>query len=127
MANTDRLLRFALRLDGVASAGLGLLTLPFGTALGLPSPVALGLGAFLVAYGAGVFLVGTRPVVNRTVVKVVVLGNVLWAVDSALTVELGWFPLTTAGVVLVVLQAVAVAGFAALQVFGLNAAARVDA
>ncbi|WNV90024.1 hypothetical protein [Umezawaea sp. Da 62-37] len=124
MTTNDRLLRFALGLDGLASAGLGVLTLPFGTALGLPLPVALGIGAFLIAYGAGVFFVGTRPAVNRTIVRVVVLGNVLWVVDSVLAIELDWFPLTALGVVLVVLQAVAVAGFAALQVVGLNAAAR---
>ena len=64
---------------------------------------------------------------GAVVVKVVVLGNVLWVVDSALAIELDWFPLTAFGVVLVVLQAVAVAGFAALQVFGLNAAARAGA
>lgn len=80
----------------------------------------LGVGVFLVAYGAGVLFLGTRPVVNRMFVGVVVLGNLLWVVDSVFTAEAGWFPITTLGVVVVLAQAAAVAGFAALQVLGLR-------
>jgi hypothetical protein len=119
MTNNDRLLRFALKLDGVASAGLGALALPFGAELGLPT---IPLGIFLLVYGAAVFFLGTRP--NPVLVKVVILGNLLWVVDSVLTAELGWFGITALGTWLVLVQAVAVAGFAVLQVMGLNAAAR---
>ncbi|HEX6342009.1 hypothetical protein [Umezawaea sp.] len=118
MTNNDRPLRFALKLDGVASAGLGALALPFSGELGLP---AIPLGVFLLAYGAGVFLLGTRP--HRTLVKVVVLGNLLWVVGSVLTAELGWFGITALGTWLVLAQAAAVAGFAVLQVLGLKRAA----
>jgi hypothetical protein len=119
MTNNDRLLRFALKLDGVASAGLGALAIPFGAELGLPT---IPLGLFLLAYGAGVFFLGTRP--NTTLVKLVVLGNLLWVLDSVLTAELGWFGITALGTWLVLAQAVGVAGFAVLQVIGLNAASR---
>ncbi|MEO6082528.1 MAG: hypothetical protein ABIQ18_05410 [Umezawaea sp.] len=119
MTNNDRLLRFALKLDGVASAGLGVLALPFGAELGLP---VIPLGIFLLAYGAGVFFLGTRP--NHTLVKVVILGNLLWVVDSVLAAELGWFGITTLGTWLVLAQAVVVVGFVVLQVMGLNAASR---
>jgi hypothetical protein len=115
----DRLLRFALKLDGVASAAVGALAIPFGEELGLPT---VPFGVFLLAYGAGVFYLGTRP--NATWVKIVILGNLLWVVDSVLTAEMGWFGVTTLGTWLVLAQAVAVAGFAALQVVGLNAASR---
>lgn len=117
----DGLLRFALKLDGVASGGLGLLALLVDAPLGLPRPLVLGLGAFLVVYGIGVFLLGAKPI--RPLVGVVVLGNFLWVVDSFLTAFAGWFDVTPLGVAVVVAQAVAVAGFIALQVLGLRRSA----
>jgi len=120
-ADTDGFLRFALGLDGVASGGLGLLALLVDAPLGLPRGLVIGLGAFLVAYGAGVFLLGTRPV--RPLVGVVVIGNFVWVVDSFLTAFAGWFPVTGLGVFLIVAQAVAVLGFIVLQVIGLRRAA----
>jgi hypothetical protein len=112
----DSLLRFAIKLDAIASRGLGVLGLALGAAvgaeLGLPVPFVLGLGAFLVAFGVGVYLIGSRPVINRTLVGVLVLGNLLWVVDSVLIAE-GFFfsAITTLGTVVVLAQALAVAGF----------------
>ncbi|GAA1274018.1 hypothetical protein [Saccharothrix xinjiangensis] len=117
----DDLLRFALKLDGVASGGLGLLALLFDFPLGLPRGLVIGLGAFLVAYGIGVFLLGVRPI--RPLVAVVVIGNSLWVVDSFLTAFADWFPVTGPGVVVIVAQALAVLGFVALQVLGLRRSA----
>ncbi|WP_051772019.1 hypothetical protein [Saccharothrix sp. NRRL B-16314] len=117
----DGLLRFALKLDGVASGGLGLLALLIDVPLGLPRGLVIGLGAFLVLYGAGVFLLGTRPV--RALVAVVVIGNSVWVLDSFLTAFAGWFPVTGLGVLLIVAQAVAVLGFITLQVLGLRRSA----
>ncbi|MBP2338661.1 hypothetical protein [Saccharothrix coeruleofusca] len=117
----DGLLRFALKLDGVASGGLGVLALLIDAPLGLPRGLVIGLGAFLVVYGIGVFLLGTKPI--RPLVGVVVLGNFLWVVDSFLTAFAGWFEVTPLGVAVVVAQAVAVAGFIALQVLGLRRSA----
>jgi hypothetical protein len=117
----DGLLRFALKLDGVASGGLGLLALLFDLPTGLPRGLVVGLGAFLVAYGVGVFLLGLRPV--RPLVAVVVIGNSVWVLDSFLTAFAGWFPVTGLGVFLIVAQAVAVLGFITLQVLGLRRSA----
>ncbi|MFD7653164.1 hypothetical protein ACFV4N_04190 [Actinosynnema sp. NPDC059797] len=117
----DDLLRFALKLDGVASGGLGLLALLIDLPLGLPRGLTLGLGAFLVAYGIGVFLLGVRPI--RPLVAVVVIGNSLWVVDSFLTAFAGWFPVTGLGVFVIVAQALAVLGFVTLQVLGLRRSA----
>ncbi|MEU7530657.1 hypothetical protein AB0A74_33350 [Saccharothrix sp. NPDC042600] len=117
----DGFLRFALKLDGVASGGLGLMALLFDLPLGLPRGLVLGLGAFLVAYGVGVFVLGMRPV--RALVGVVVVGNFVWVVDSFLTAFAGWYPVTGLGVLLVVAQAVAVLGFITLQVIGLRRSA----
>ncbi|MBW4716563.1 hypothetical protein [Saccharothrix obliqua] len=114
------LLRFALKLDGVASGGLGVLALLVDLPLGLPRGLVVGLGAFLVAYGVGVFLLGVKPV--RPLVGVVVVGNLVWVSDSFLTAFAGWFPVTGLGVLLIVAQAVAVLGFVVLQVLGLRRA-----
>ncbi|TQM83188.1 hypothetical protein FHX81_5606 [Saccharothrix saharensis] len=117
----DGLLRFALKLDGVASGGLGLLALLLDLPTGLPRGLVVGLGAFLVAYGVGVFLLGLRPI--RPLVAVVVIGNSVWVLDSFLTAFAGWFPVTGLGVLLIVAQAVAVLGFITLQVLGLRRSA----
>jgi hypothetical protein len=117
----DDLLRFALKLDGVGSGGLGLLALLIDLPLGLPRGLVVGLGVFLVAYGIGVFLLGVRPV--RPLVAVVVIGNSLWVVDSFLTAFAGWFPVTGLGVFVIVAQAFAVVCFIALQVLGLRRSA----
>ena len=117
----DGLLRFALKIDGVASGALGLSALFLDVDHGLPRGLVIGLGVFLAGYGIGVFLLGTRPV--RPLVAVVVIGNLVWVVDSLLVAFAGWFPLTGLGLFLVLAQAAAVAGFIALQVLGLRRSA----
>lgn len=64
-AGTARLLRVSLLLDGVASAGMGL-GLAAGSqvldsVLGIPAGWLLGLGTFLLAYGAGSSPPAVRP------------------------------------------------------------------
>ncbi|MER5260568.1 hypothetical protein ABTZ99_00630 [Actinosynnema sp. NPDC002837] len=118
----DNLLRFALKLDGVASGGLGLIALVFNDLhTGLPNGLVIGLSVFLLAYGVGVFLLGMRPI--RPLVAVVIIGNSVWVLDSFLTAFAGWFPVTGLGVFLIVAQAVAVMGFITLQVLGLRRSA----
>ena len=116
------MLKFALKLDGVASFGLGLLTLLIRPEVGMPVGWQIGLGSFCVVYGLGVFFLGTRAVPDRRIVLLVIIGNVVWALDSILTAELKWFPLTDLGVALVLAQGLAVLGFAVLQFTGLRRA-----
>jgi len=52
----------------------------------------------------------------------VIAGNALWALDSALLLATDWLSPTTAGQVVVALQALGVAAFAALQYAGLRRA-----
>lgn len=115
-------MKFALKLDGVASFALGLLTLLIRPEVGMPTGWQIGLGLFCVVYGVGVFALGMRAVPDRRIVLLVIVGNVVWAVDSVLTAELNWFPLTDAGVALVLAQGLAVLGFAVLQFVGLRRA-----
>ncbi|NKE58973.1 hypothetical protein FXN61_20030 [Lentzea sp. PSKA42] len=117
------MLKFALKLDGVASFALGLLTLLIRPEVGMPTGWQIGLGLFCVVYGLFVFTLGTRAVPDRRIVLLIIIGNLVWGVDSILTAELKWFPLTDAGVAMVLAQALAVIGFAVLQFIGLRSAA----
>jgi hypothetical protein len=120
------MLKFALKLDGVASFALGLLTVLIRPEVGMPVGWQIGLGLFCVVYGVGVFALGTRANPDRRIVLLIIIGNLVWGLDSILTAELGWFPLTTAGVALVLAQGLAVIGFAVLQFIGLRRAGSVS-
>lgn len=116
------MLKFALKLDGVASFLLGLLTLLIRPEVGMPTGWQIGLGLFCVVYGVAVFILGTRATPDRRIVLLIIIGNLVWGADSILTAELKWFPLTDAGVAMVLAQGLAVIGFAALQFIGLRRA-----
>ncbi|MGW1990739.1 hypothetical protein [Embleya sp. NPDC001921] len=120
------LLRIALRLDAIATGAVGLAALvgcaAFDGALGLSTAFLAGLGAFLVLYALGVWRVATRATPHRTAVRVVIGLNLLWFADSVLTAVAGWMDPTGLGTALIVLQAIAVLGFADLQMFALRKA-----
>ncbi len=123
---TGGLLRFALTLDGVATGANGVLYLAGAPLLdgwlGLPTEMLMAVGAFLIVYAALVLRLATRPAMPRVAVVAVIAANVLWAVDSLIALALDWFTPTTAGQVLIAVQAVLVAGLAALQYVGLKQA-----
>jgi len=123
---TGGLLRFALTLDGVATGANGVLYLAGAPLLdgwlGLPTEMLMAVGAFLIAYAALVLRLATRPAMPRVAVVAVIAANVLWAVDSLIALALDWFTPTTVGQVLIAVQAVLVAGLAALQYVGLKQA-----
>ena len=116
------LLRFALTLDGVVTGAMGIAFLG-GAALldgplGLPAGLLAAVGAFLAVYGALVLRLATRPV--RAAVITVIAANALWAADTLLALALDWHEPTLAGQVVIAVQAVGCAGFAALQYLGLR-------
>jgi hypothetical protein len=123
---TGGLLRFALMLDGVATGANGVIYLAGAPLLdgwlGLPTEMLMAVGAFLIAYAALVLRLATRPAMPRVAVVAVIAANVLWAVDSLIALALDWFTSTTVGQVLIAVQAVLVAGLAALQYVGLKQA-----
>ncbi len=123
---TGGLLRFALTLDGVATGANGVLYLAGAPLLdgwlGLPTEMLMAVGAFLIAYAALVLRLATRPAMPRVAVVAVIAANVLWAVDSLIALALDWFTPTPVGQVLIAVQAVLVAGLAALQYLGLKQA-----
>ena len=125
-ATADRgaLLRVALKLDALVTAGNGAAYLvaagPLGDLLGLSPALLRGTGAFLLAFAAAVLVIGTRSTVPRAGVLAVVALNAIWALDSLAAAVTGWGSPTTAGTVWIVLQALTVAAFALLQAAGLR-------
>jgi hypothetical protein len=123
---TGGLLRFALTLDGVATGANGVIYLAGAPLLdgwlGLPTEMLMAVGAFLIAYAALVLRLATRAAMPRVAVVAVIAANVLWALDSLIALALDWFTPTTVGQVLIAVQAMLVAGLAALQYVGLKQA-----
>lgn len=124
----DALTRVVLKLDAVVTGANGAAYLAaagvLDGALGLPQSFLRAIGAFLIVFAACVWFTATRPAVNRNAVYAVVVLNALWVVDSIALVALGWYDPTTAGSVWVVLQALVVAAFAALQAYAVRHASQ---
>ena len=115
-------LRTALRLDAIASGGLGALLLAtaglLDEPLGLPVGLTLVVGGVLLVWSG---LVGWISVgASEPLAKDVVAGNVVWVAASTVFAVSGWVELTWLGVAFVVAQAAAVAGLTCLQVAGLR-------
>ncbi|QOV34329.1 hypothetical protein IM697_29895 [Streptomyces ferrugineus] len=117
-SDPQTVLRRFLALDAVVTGANGLAYLvasgPLGRFLGVDSALLLALGAFLAGYAAAVGLLASRARPAAPLVRAVVEANLAWAVLSLLALAL-WLSPTTAGAVWTVLQALTVAGFAALQ------------
>ncbi|MER5461527.1 hypothetical protein ABT010_12740 [Streptomyces sp. NPDC002668] len=111
-------LRRFLALDAVVTGANGLAYVaasgPLGRLLGVESVLLLELGILLALFAAGVGSLASRRQPPRLPVKFVVDANLLWAVLSVAALVL-WLEPSTAGVVWIPVQAITVAGFAALQ------------
>jgi hypothetical protein len=118
------MLRRFLALDAVVTGANAVAYLavsgPLGDLFDVDAHLLLILGAFLAVYAAGVGLLASRPHPATLPVRLVVEGNLAWAVLSLLALAL-WLTPSTAGAVWTVLQALTVAGFAALQHMALKA------
>lgn len=126
-AGDAKLLRFALKQDAIGSGANGLVYVAvaaiFGKMFGLPAAFLYPIGVFLVAFAATLLFLASRPRVSRPAVGVVIAANIVWVIASVELLVAEWFPLTGLGTGFVILQALVVAGFAALQVAGLRKAA----
>jgi hypothetical protein len=120
----DRLLRMALRVDAAACAGMGLVLAAGAAALdevlGIPAGWLVGIGVVLVAFGAGLAWLSAGAAIPAPLGRAVVAGNAAWVVASVAAVAMGWWPLTAAGVAIVIAQAVAVAALAEAEWMGVR-------
>jgi hypothetical protein len=128
LSNPAGLLRLALKLDAVVTGvnGVAYLALagPLEDLLGVSPDLLRPLGAFLVVFAIAVGWVATRSAIPRAAVMAIVEANAAWAIGSLVFLALGVSSPTVAGRVWIALQAVVVAGFAALQLSALRALAR---
>ncbi len=123
MNDSTRFLRRSLQLDGIASGLTGVLLLfgagPVAALIGLPLPgVARAVGALLVVYAAALLWNARRASVSRAETLAAVVLNAGWVLGSIAVIELG--PLTMLGNLAVAAVALAVLGFAILEIVGLR-------
>lgn len=118
-----RFLRLALRLDAAASGALGVVSLVAAPAvsdlLGASPGAFRAVGAFLVVYAAGLAALAGLRTIPRPAAWTVVVGNLAWALATGV-LAFAVHDLTTLGTLVVLAQALAVAGFADLQWVGLR-------
>ncbi len=116
------LLRNVLIVDGAFSGASGVTlaaaAAPLAEAFGLPHGLVLGAGVFLLPYALFVGALGLWAMLPRGLVWFVVAGNVLWVVESLVT--LAQTSPTPLGIAAIVAQATVVAAIAAGQWTGLK-------
>ncbi|RYX88983.1 MAG: hypothetical protein EOO28_34505 [Comamonadaceae bacterium] len=126
MLSSPNFLRNVLWADSVSCIGSGALQLLFAgmmvPMLGLPAQLLAATGIFLLVYGAAVAFLATRNPVPRTIVWVLVAGNLAWAIGCVALLVSGLLPLTAAGKAYVLVQALTVAVLAELQWMALRKA-----
>jgi hypothetical protein len=123
MNDHTRFLRRSLQLDGIASGLTGAVLLfgagPVSALIGLSAPgIARAIGAFLAVYAAALLWNAGRARVSGGETLAIVLLNAGWVLASIAVIELG--ALTTLGNLAVAAVALAVVGFAVLEIVGLR-------
>jgi hypothetical protein len=115
----DTLLRLVLKLDALVTGVNGIAYLvaaePLEELLGVSTGLMRPVGAFLVLFAVAVWFVATRRAVARPAVLAIATANAVWAIGSLVFAAVGASSPSTVGTVWVVLQALVVGGFAALQ------------
>jgi hypothetical protein len=113
-------LRAILTLDAIASGAMGLLLLLGATFLDsvfdLPVNFLRVTGAILLPWTVALIVVARRQSVNRSAVLGIIVINVAWIVGSLVLLATTWVDPSAVGVTFVIVQAIAVAGFAAIQI-----------
>ena len=115
----ETLLRLVLKLDAVVTGANGVAYLaaaePLEDLLGVSAGLLRPVGAFLVLFAAAVWFVASRRVVPRAAVLAIAAANAVWAIGSLLFAAAGASSPSTVGTAWLLLQALVVGGFAALQ------------
>lgn len=98
------------------SVGAGMLA----PVLRLPEPRLLESGLFLIAYAAFLGRLGSRQLMFRALVLLIIVGNAPWTPGSITLLFSGMLSPSLLGLAFVALQAIAVGAFAELQHLGLR-------
>jgi hypothetical protein len=113
------LLRRALQVDVFFSGAAGVAMLAghavLARWLGLPAHLLIGAGLVALLWAAALAVLARRASLPRGLMWAVVAGNGVWVAISVALLAFGWVQPTRLGEVFVVVQALAVAGFAELQ------------
>jgi hypothetical protein len=121
---SPRFLPCVMWVDAASCAGTGALQLVFGDALarltGLPAPLLLGTGVFLLAYAAAAAWMASRATPPRRLIGLVVAGNFGWAAACVALLAVGGAAIALLGWAWVIAQAVTVVVLAELQWMGLR-------
>jgi len=121
-----RFIRTALVLDAAASGALAILAIAaaplLSPLLGLPQALLVWAGVLLVPWVALLVVLARRSSVARMLLIDVVALNALWVAASFGLLASGLVTPTVLGSAFVLLQALAVAGFAVLQMMALRRA-----
>lgn len=125
LTSSSNFMRNVLVADAISCLGSGALQVGFTGAmaglLGLPAPLLMATGLFLLVYGAFVGWLSTRRPAPRAIVWLLVVGNLGWAAGCLALLAGGFVAPTTLGVAWVVIQALTVTVLAQLQWLGLRA------
>ena len=118
-------LKRVLLLDAASCLGMAALLVPGGTMLapllGLDRTLLIGAGAALAPLGLFILWIATRQKLYLWLVALVIVGNLLWTVESILLLTVA-AAVTVPGIVFVSGQAAIVALLAALEFAGLRRA-----
>jgi len=122
---SGRLLRNALRANSIFCVLSGLLLTvgaePITTFLGWSTPIPLiVIGIGLLPYGVLLFRRVARATIDARAGMFYVGIDTAWVGASIILLLTNWVPFTTEGKWVIALQALIVAGFAALQFFGVQ-------
>ncbi len=117
-------LRSALLADAVASGATGLLMAALATTLAglldVPAALLFWAGVVLLPYTALLVFLATRDQLPHWTVWVVIVSNVLWAVDCVVLTMSGRIEPNALGTAFILVQALVVGGFAELQFVALR-------
>ena len=124
MINPSLFLRRAIVGDAVITGAMAVLLTAasgvLGPMLNLPESLLRETGIFLIVYAALVGFLGSRELMPKLAVCLVIGANALWTVDSIALLFTGWVQPNMLGQAFIVAQAVAVAVIAELQFIGLK-------
>ncbi|WP_097869785.1 hypothetical protein [Streptomyces sp. rh34] len=119
-----RFLRLVLRVDSVSTAVMGVVLVaaagPLGSATGMPVSFAVAFGIFQIGGAASLALIAGYPVIPPALARTVVAVNALCAVGCVVTAFADFVPLNGFGVVFLLIGALIVTVYSALQYTGLR-------